>query len=310
MELTPELMADTKLSFVFTNLRETEIFNQKIFEVLKIGNYDLKITIHAMSDFHSKISPSGFEFNENYNNATAVADQKALFTHKKLYIIFNQSLTSRLSPTYIARVLFHELVHTFIQSYPICKNFSLTKDSFKNRYGRNSALLYYLTTFDFNKDNSFNFNSDKNNEMSGDHNFMATIKRDSFIKSMKEFDSLIGINDRSGSISFENIFKGNIVETFQYSTEDYYYALSWGGLLIHPTIDGNKIISGKATREWRKRAVKDISKTYTLAIYSILIENQIGDKLTYLHFDVNGNYYKLSELFCIPGDTSKSIFEL
>ena len=224
------LINDIYFLQIISILIKLETFHNICLYLRKVSNKTLNITV---------------SLHDNFNSHKVSKTANAYYEYATYTLHLNKSKLQFHEPVSVIRTCVHEMIHAYIF------------------WIKDNAFTKYPGVQDFYT--RFKNNDDSSKYMSAQHNHMAYAYRPIMIKAMKEYDALIGITNRSGNIKYIN-FSGLEV-SYDYTTEEFYIALSWCGLVRTKNENENdKNNEGEATAYWRHLASKNRDKYLTLLV--------------------------------------------
>lgn len=236
------LINDIYFLQIISILIKLETFHNICLYLRKVSNEPLNITIALYEDF--------IPFGDDLEGANA------FWSSKKQTLHLNKSKLQFHEPVSIIRTCVHEMIHAYISL--IMTNFSP-----EERRVHYPGIQDFYARFKKYKDNT--------KYMNAQHNHMAYAYRPIMIKAMKEYDALVGIANRSGNIKYINLFSG-LEDSYDYTTEEFYIALSWGGL-VRTKNENDKNDEGEATASWRHLASKNRDKYLKLLVIAYRVQH-------------------------------------
>ncbi len=222
------LINDIYFLQIISILIKLETFHNICLYLRKVSNKTLNITV---------------SLHDNFNSHKVSKTANAYYEYATYTLHLNKSKLQFHEPVSVIRTCVHEMIHAYIF------------------WIKDNAFTKYPGVQDFYT--RFKNNDDSSKYMSAQHNHMAYAYRPIMIKAMKEYDALIGITNRSGNIKYIN-FSGLEV-SYDYTTEEFYIALSWCGL-VRTKNENDKNNEGEATAYWRHLASKNRDKYLTLLV--------------------------------------------
>lgn len=228
------LINDAHFLPIISKLTELETFHNICLYLRKVSNETLNITV---------------SLHDNFNSHKVSKTANAYYEYATYTLHLNKSKLQFHEPVSVIRTCVHEMIHAYIF------------------WIKDNAFTKYPGVQDFYT--RFKNNDDSSKYMSAQHNHMAYAYRPIMIKAMKEYDALIGITNRSGNIKYIN-FSGLEV-SYDYTTEEFYIALSWSGLVRYDTT--NSQANGQATAYWRHLASKNRDKYLTLLVIAYRVQH-------------------------------------